>query len=166
MIYGDLNIYIWGGKKTFKKRFSHWRCGSCCRWCEFTLLVVISCQGSSSLRLPLLVGGDQLGISTCSVSKSPWISLSIQRKQTVKGGSAGAKRGPALLLLFPVFNGLFICWKAVATEQGKRAFIRILLFNGVFFCLWTTGSWEVCPELTVFFHAVIPHNGVDCCVYI
>lgn len=44
-------------------------------------------------------GGDQLGLSARSVSKSPWITLSTQRKQTVKGGSAGAKRG-ALLCYF------------------------------------------------------------------
>lgn len=92
-------------------KWRRWCYSSCSDWCEVTLLMVISfpVKGPPA-SAAFIVGGDQLGLSGRSVSQSPRITLSTQRKQTVKGGLAGAKRGPALLHVFPALNSLFICF--------------------------------------------------------
>lgn len=78
--------------------------------------------------------GDQLGLGAAAASKSL-----NQPRQTVNGGSAGARRDPARVLLLPALNGLFIC---LSRQQGRALFMKILLFNGLF----SAGEQEAAEE--------------------
>lgn len=85
-------------------------------WCEVTPLMVISCRGPSSLCC--FYSGRR---SALAESSPPF---SIQRKQTVKGGPTGAKRGPALLHVFPAFNSLFICSSQWPQSRAKGRLLK------------------------------------------
>lgn len=97
-------------------------------WCEVTPLIVISCRGPSSLCC--FHSGRSSAGSQCS-QPNPSHQHSGSRRWKV-ALLAGAKRGPALLHVFPAFNSLFICLSHWPQKSGKGAFIKILLFNGLF----------------------------------
>lgn len=96
-------------------------------WCEATPLIVISCQGPSSLSC--FHSGRRSADSQCSHNQTP--PTNTERKQAVKGGPIGrGQEGPCSVIRLS--RPSIVSSSVWATELGKGAFIKILLFNGLF----------------------------------
>lgn len=107
----DLELSCKGRRFTLEKGVAVMRWS---RWCYIDWCCVYCFDGNFLWRAlqPLLsIQWVEIGRASALAVflKVPASPSPHSGSREVKGGSAGAKRGPGLLLLFPALNSLFIC---------------------------------------------------------